>query len=230
MTDMSAPDRNQASDRELLTRIDERLENLTPWVVAIDRRVKSLERWRDYAAGAGVIIGGIWGALKMRITVGAILAAVLTNLVNTVHAAPYFRLLDLSRPQVSAGAFVDAEDPAMTSVGSVLAVVTHSPKDGCLLPRIACVDWTPLGVGYAGGGGHHRLTLGPSANLAPIIKNMLYQALLRFSDEDRYQGLKSTLRPLKSDTDLSVAFGPAWVVSPTSAPGPRVFAGASWAF
>ena len=64
-----APDRNSASDRELLTRIDERLENLTPWVVAIDKRVKSLERWRDYAAGAGVIIGGIWGALKMRITV-----------------------------------------------------------------------------------------------------------------------------------------------------------------
>lgn len=160
-----------------------------------------------------------------------VLAAVAVSLSLTdAQAAPYFRLLDLSKPQVSAGAFVDPAYPAQTSVGSVLAVVTHSPKDGCALPRIACVDWTPLGVGYSAGGGHHRLTVGPSANLAPIVKNALYRALVQLSEEDRYLGLKSTLSPRRSDTDLTVAFGPSWVVSPTAPPGARIFAGAAWAF
>ena len=160
-----------------------------------------------------------------------LLAAVAVSLSLTdAQAAPYFRLLDLRKPQVSAGAFLDPQDVSQTSVGSVLAVITHSPKDGCFLPRIACVDWTPLGLGYSAGGGHHRLTLGPSANLAPIVKAALYRALLNLSQSDRYAGLKSTLSPSRSETDLTVAFGPSWVVSPTAPPGLRVFAGGSWSF
>lgn len=158
-----------------------------------------------------------------------ILAAIVT-LPAGVQAAPYFRLLDLSKPQVSAGAFVDPSDPADTLAGTTLAVVTHSPKDGCLLPRLACVDWTPLGIGYAAGGGHHRLAMGPSANLAPMVKGALYNALLRFSADDRYLGLKSTLSPSRSPKDLSAAFGPSWVVSPTAKPSLRIFAGAAWYF
>lgn len=160
-----------------------------------------------------------------------LLAASLLAAVSAPAAArPYFRLLDLSKPQTSVGAFIDPADVKETLAGSAVAVITHSPKDGCLLPRLACVDWTPFGMGYAAGGGHHRLTVGPSANLAPMVKAGLYGLLERFSNPDRYLGLKSTLAPVRSGRDFSVAFGPAWVVSPTAPPSFRVFTGAAWYF
>lgn len=58
------------SDHDLLVRIDERLENLSPWVANIEKRVKALEAWRNVAVGASFILSGLWAALKIKLTAG----------------------------------------------------------------------------------------------------------------------------------------------------------------
>jgi hypothetical protein len=169
------------------------------------------------------------------------LAAGLIALAAQASAMPYFRPIDPARPRLSAGAFIDPSDAGNSQAGTALAIFTHSPADGCLLPSVACVDWTPLAVGFSAGGGRTTLGLGPSANAAPLARALLLRAVEKVTPEDQYLGLKDSLAPGRSSgSDISVAFGPslAWnvvergVILPVNRwkGGFRVFAGAAWKF
>lgn len=162
-----------------------------------------------------------------------IIIAALLVLATQSEASPYFRILDISKPQISAGAFIDPTDTGNTSYGSMLALATHSNRDGCLLPSISCEDWSPLGVGFATKSGKTIFALGPSFNLAPLAKALLFKAFNAVTGPESYQGVKSALSSESLDRqDISLSFGPAWAVVPQDAWKGyfRCFAGAAWRF
>lgn len=146
---------------------------------------------------------------------------------------PYFRPLDPAHPHLSGGALVDPVTPGNTSLGTSLALITHSPADGCVLPSLVCESWSPLTVGFSANAGRALLSVGPSVNLAPLVKAGLLQALNAVTLDENYRGLKSTLssEPL-SKSDLAMAFGPNYVLSPTEKWKGyfRIFAGGAWRF
>jgi hypothetical protein len=161
------------------------------------------------------------------------LAAVALLLSAPAVAAPYFRVLDLSRPQISAGAFIDPTDPGNSSVGSMLAVVSHSTRDGCLLPSVTCEDWVPLSVGFAEKNGKAIFAVGPSINLAPLAKSLLLRGFNAVTESGSYAGVKASLGSERLDRqDISVSFGPAWAVAPLEnwKGYVRMFMGAAWKF
>lgn len=149
------------------------------------------------------------------------------------HAAPYFRLLDLAKPQISAGAFIDPTDPGNSSVGSMLTIVSHSTRDGCLLPSITCEDWVPLSVGFAEKNGKAIFAIGPSINLAPLAKSLLLRGFNAVTESGSYPGVKASLWSESLDRqDISVSFGPALAVAPLESWKGylRMFVGAAWRF
>lgn len=151
----------------------------------------------------------------------------------TAKATPYFRIMDPAHPHLSAGAFVDPIEPGNTSAGTSLALVTHSPADGCLLPTFVCENWSPLTVGFSANAGRALLGVGPSFNVAPVLKAGLLKVVDTITAEDKYLGLKSSLssEPL-SKSDLSTAIGPNLVFSPSERWKGRLslFCGAAWRF
>lgn len=150
-----------------------------------------------------------------------------------VKADPYFRLLDPKNPQISAGALVDPVNPGNSAATTQLSLITHSTKDGCLFPKITCQPWSPLSVGFAANSGRFLLSAGPSINLAPISRQFLLKGLNLFTKVDEYVGLKTTLSPEPhSENDISIAFGPSYVVSPTEKFKGyfRIFSGVAWNF
>jgi hypothetical protein len=159
--------------------------------------------------------------------------AVLMFVASSVQATPYLRLIDPTHPIVISGAFIDPINPGQTSAGSALALVTHSTRDGCMLPTIVCEDWVPLSAGFSANGGNAWLSLGPSMNLAPLMKAMALRGVNVLTKDGDYQGLKSSLGSVPiGGPDVTISFGPAWVVSPKEnwKGRFRIFAGAGWRF
>lgn len=164
----------------------------------------------------------------------------LTNVLCSVlilcrgaYAAPYLRLIDPSHPVVISGAFVDPVNPGESAAGSSLALVTHSTRDGCLFPTITCEDWVPLAAGFSMNGGKAWLSIGPSFNLAPMVKALSLRGLNAITKDDSYMGLKSSLGSVPiTGPDVTVSFGPALVISPSESWKGRfrIFAGAGWRF
>ena len=154
-------------------------------------------------------------------------------LVPSLAQAVYFRPIDLSHPQLNAGAYVDVGNLNNTAFVTAIAIITHSVRDGCALPTIVCEDWTPLAVGFSANSGKVLLGFGPSVNLAPIVKAGLFSLLTASTDEDNYTGLKNSLSsvPLKGP-DITMSFGPAFVLSPAENWSGyfRMFAGGAWKF
>ena len=164
---------------------------------------------------------------------GVVAALLLMALAVRANAAPYFRIIDPLKPQISAGAFIDASDPGNSSVGSMLALVTHSTRDGCLMPSITCEDWVPFAVGFAEKNGKAIFAVGPSINLAPLAKSLLLRGFNAVTDSWSYAGVKASLGSESLDRqDISVSFGPALAVAPLEAWKGyfRVFVGAAWKF
>lgn len=68
----------------------------------------------------------------------------------------YFRLLDPHHLQMSAGTLYDLHGLAPVTYVTDLALVTHSTKDGSIIPSkwqqlgLAAEDWTPLQLGAGG--------------------------------------------------------------------------------
>lgn len=154
-------------------------------------------------------------------------------LAASAKADPYFSILDLNHPHISAGAFVDVENAGQSSAGSMLAVVYHKADSGCELQSFGCFDWAPLTIGFSANGGETLLALAPTVNLAPIAKAGILSIVNGLTGEGQLSGLKSSLEsePIGGAAP-TIAFGPAWVVSPTRAwkGAFRIFAGAAWAF
>jgi hypothetical protein len=181
-----------------------------------------------------ILLAAIWPLAFAwhRAKFGTFAAFLLLVLAATsARATPYFRPLDLASPHIVAGAFIDPKDPGNSAAGSALALVTHSTTDGCLLPSIVCEDWTPLAVGFSVNGGRVLIGAGPSVNLAPVFKSLALRGLNAVTGEENYLGLKSSLGSVPiTGPDVTMSFGPAWVVSPSENWKGyfRVFAGAAW--
>ncbi len=161
-------------------------------------------------------------------------AVSLLLLTVSAKAEPYFNVLDLNHPHISAGAFVDVDHIGETQAGSMLAVVYHSVETGgCAFPSLGCVDWAPLTIGFASNGGQTLLALAPTVNLAPAAKAGLLSIVNGLTGSDTLVGLKSSLssEPIGGPAP-TIAFGPAWVVNPTENWKGyfRIFAGAEWHF
>ena len=169
-----------------------------------------------------------------------ILVAVLLALAPTgVSAGPYFRLLNPSHPQISAGVWADPTGKATPDVGSSVCTISHSTGDGALIQSLQA-DWCLLAVGGGYGNGQAFMALGPSANLAPVVKTLGVK-FLDLVAPSKYENLRELLSPVPGGgPDLNVAFGPQLTVKPVQngsivLPGSwqglfRIFAGAAWKF
>lgn len=136
---------------------------------------------------------------------------------SRVHAAPYFRPLDLSRIKPVAGALLDPIGSAPNDAVGMLPLVTHSPDDGCLFPSIVCEDWSPLAVGL---GGNLRsdpyVSVGPIINVAPVAKALILACLNVASSDSQLVNIKDSLRPVVGSDgfDVALSAGPAYVIKP----------------
>lgn len=151
--------------------------------------------------------------------------------MSMAQASPYFRLIDVSRPQVIAGAFYDPANGKGTQAGSAVALITHSPKDGCLLPAIVCEDWSPLIIGGTFTGPNKLFAIGPSFNLAPLVNGGLL-ALLNKVTNDGYANELKALLSSSSSQNLKLSLSVTYAL----APGQnykgyiKFFTGPSWQF
>lgn len=98
-----------------------------------------------------------------------LLLAAIMAIGGEAWCSPYFRLLDISHPEPVAGGLIDTKDIKNTSIGSLLPLITHSPKDGCLLPEIVCEDWSPIAIGLSANAGKVTFDAGPLFNILPWI-------------------------------------------------------------
>jgi len=159
------------------------------------------------------------------------------------HASPYFRPIDISHPQVSAGAIFSASGIKQSVGVTDLALITHSTADGSIIPAslkkyLAPEDWVPLQIG-AGGSftGSAIVNVGASINIAPQIASLAISALGK-SGSASAKALQTALESPQSG--LSFAFGPSWyfypVESGTALPLRSwqgklgLFIGAAWRF
>jgi hypothetical protein len=149
------------------------------------------------------------------------IAAVLIFLGASVQAKQfgilpdnYLRPIDLAHPVTSLGVYIDAKNLGRTTVGKSLALVTHDPKDGCLLPAIVCEQWAPIVTGLSVTGGRLFWDVGSGVNLAPMFKAGLLGFFNEVTPDDSLVGLKSALAP--SQSPLTVAFGPNLGLNPVN--------------
>ncbi len=95
---------------------------------------------------------------------------------GSAHASPYFRPLDIAHPQPVLGALIAPDTLKTSEAASLLPLITHSPKDGCILPSIVCEDWTPLAVGASMTAGNITFDVAPLANVVPWIQSGIQTA------------------------------------------------------
>jgi len=145
----------------------------------------------------------------------ALALAVAPAMPSRAQEGPYLRPIDLARPQLVAGAYLDPQAIGSTEGGTALALLTHSTEDGCLLPSLVCMDWTPLAAGFVAKPGDIKFAFGPLFNLAPVLKAGLLRGLNFATKDGTLPGLKSALgsEPV-SGPSATVSIGPAWVIAP----------------
>lgn len=96
------------------------------------------------------------------------LAVLLMALASGAQASPYLRSPLAGGPVVHyEGVFIDPREPGRTTVGTELALLTHDPKDGCLLPSLVCMQWAPVATGLSVTGGRVLWNIGPTVNVFP---------------------------------------------------------------
>ena len=148
------------------------------------------------------------------------IALLLALAASQVQATPYFRLIDPAHPTPVLGALVDPINIGNSSAASLLPLVTHSPKDGCLLPSLVCEDWTPLAIGGAMSGGKLTFEVAPLANILPWFQS----AALAVAPA-KWTGLIKILTP-SADQSVTFSFGPVWSYSQASNKGSfKLFSG-----
>lgn len=138
------------------------------------------------------------------------LFAALVLLPTLANANPYFRLIDPAHPQPVFGAALDPKALWNTEAQSLIPAITHSPKDGCLLPTIVCEDWTPIAVGASMNAGKITFAAAPLANVLPW---MLYP-------------LPDKWKQAAPSTSVTFSAGPEWLYKQVTNKGYfRVFTG-----
>lgn len=120
-------------------------------------------------------------------------------------ASPYFRLVDYAHPQPVLGALIDPLATGKTSAASLLPLITHSPKDGCLLPSIVCEDWTPAAVGASMNSGKITVDVAPLANVLPWMQEAARAAIPR-----GWTAIRSVIDYDPSGDSVTFSAGPVW--------------------
>jgi hypothetical protein len=133
-----------------------------------------------------------------------LLGIALICFATSANATPYFRLLDISHPQPVLGALIDPSAPGNTEAASLIPILTHSPKDGCLLPSVVCEEWTPLALGASMNAGKITLDVAPLANVLPWFQ----KAAIAVTPA-KWQGLIGVLSP-SQDKSVTFSAGPVW--------------------
>lgn len=136
--------------------------------------------------------------MKNIITAGLVLIA------STAFANPYFRLVNLSHPQMVAGALLDPQNLGNSEGASLLPIFTHSPSDGCLLPSIVCENWSPLAIGASMKAGKVTLDVAPVANVLPWFQSAALAVI-----PDKFANVRSVLAPAPGNA-VTFSAGPAW--------------------
>jgi len=168
----------------------------------------------------------------------AIVLLFLLALAEPLKASPYFRLINPAHPQVNAGVWADIMG-GKPDFGSSVAIITHSTKDGSLFETLQA-DWALLTLGGGYGDGQAFMAAGPSANLAPAVKQFILKGL-DIVAPDRFHNVRSLLAPPPGSTpDITVSFGPQILFRPVENGvllGPdkyrgrfRFFLGSAWKF
>lgn len=128
--------------------------------------------------------------------------AALICLGSIAPAAPYLRTPFNGGPTVAyTGIFIDPREPGKTTVGNEIALVTHDPKDGCLLPSIVCEQWVPVATGLSVNAGRVYWDIGPTVNVFPWMVAAMDSL-----------GLETWFSP--PDSSLSFAAGPKLGLNP----------------
>ena len=156
----------------------------------------------------------------------------------------YFKLIDLAHPQLSAGALIDPGDLKETLAVTDVAIVTHSNKDGSLIPQswqslLPPESWVPLQVGGGGNAGSYIMNIGSSYNFIPVVKNLALKLIDKAAKPESFAGLRRALAP-STNQEFALAAGPSihWdlmehgePLSPVRWRGEfRWFTGAAWKF
>lgn len=146
-------------------------------------------------------------------------------LASVASATPYFRLIDPSHPQPVVGALVDPVHLGNTSAASLLPLVTHSPKDGCILPSIVCESWSPLAVGGSMNAGKLTFDVGPIANVMPWAQSAALAVV-----PAKWQSLVKVLSP-SADQSVTFSAGPMFEYSQANNHGYfKIFTGLQLSF
>ena len=122
---------------------------------------------------------------------------------QTVKANPYLRPLDIAHPQPIAGALIDV-DLSKSAIGTLLPLVTHSPKDGCILPSLVCEDWSPVAAGLSLNAGKVTFDIGPVFNVLPWFQTAAAAVL-----PDTWS-IKGILAPNQGQQPVTFSAGPMW--------------------
>jgi len=147
----------------------------------------------------------------------SLLALLVMLLPSLSLASPYFRMINPKHPQVAAGALFDPAGLGKTQAVTSLALVTHSTKDGSIIPEklqpyFPPESWTPLQIGGGGNGGEYVATIGASANFLPIAQKWALHGIEKISKPESLTGLKEALVPAAGS--FSLAAGPAFAFVP----------------
>ena len=156
----------------------------------------------------------------MRLLIALLAAAVLAGSPAPARAEQfglkflpdnYFRPIGHKNYHIYDGALFSARHGVdATQNVTVVALITHSGKDGTLLPKAwdrYAADWTPLALGGAFGGRSANFNFGPIFNVAPPVANAAID-LLELVAPDKFANAKSFLRPPQKDgVDLTFSYG-----------------------
>lgn len=126
----------------------------------------------------------------------------------------YFRALGPDNYHLYDGALFSSKGGlGATQNTTVLAIFTHSPKDGSLLPQY-WVDngyaeaWTPFVLGGSEGGGNATINFGPLANFGPLFQSAILNGLNALAPT-AFPNAKSFLISQKESgkADITFSFG-----------------------
>ena len=138
-----------------------------------------------------------------------LLVVIALALSSVASASPYFRFAGAGNWNLSEGVSFSHRDLSKTQNITMLALITHSDKDGSILPQ-AWVDagwandWTPLSVGF-GCGQNTSGKLGSSANISPAARTLVISVLKKMH-KPTADGLAGLFESMPAN--LSFAFGP----------------------
>lgn len=124
--------------------------------------------------------------------------------------AAYFRLIGPGNWGMYDGALFSTRGIEKTQNTTLVPIVTHSTKDGSILPQ-AWQDagyaeaWTPFALGGSEGGQNATLNFGPILNIGPVLQAFLLNNVIPNSAVNLRSHLTPT--PGSAGFDVTFAFG-----------------------